>query len=212
MTKLKPDDMAVVSRIIAYVIGLASIVQILGPQAHVPASSRRIVALTILVAFIVVTAAIDLRMWWRHRRKSFPPNGREIAEYLCDWLESGGRAAVFSRELGWVQSGSRAEKVLLQKARDKKLVLCIPSQNDVSERLERAGAEVYTYPGLQYAPRSRFTIINFDRGDSRVTAGGEIGGRHVMHESETGEDPFLSMAHDLISIVRASAQRARVRR
>lgn len=158
------------------------------------------VILTVIILLVVAVILLDIVSEWRNRPKSFSPNDPKIKDYMSNWLKSGGRAAIFSRDMSWVDD-SQMKSLLINKAKRHELVVCIPKMTTLAKELEDMGAEVHIYSSLQYVPQSRFTIINKGRDDARVAVGAVVGNKHVIREFQAGHHPFFSVANDLIEII-----------
>lgn len=126
-----------------------------------------------------------------------------ITQYMHDWIERGGRVAIWTRDLSWAQN-SETQRVLEQKASSGELILCLPECNALAKHLADLGAEVCPYgEALLESPKSRFTIAHVDRDGSRVAIGRPVGELHVIDEFAAGVHPTYHVASDLISLVRA---------
>ncbi|MDV6348051.1 hypothetical protein R2083_11055 [Nitrosomonas sp. Is35] len=116
-------------------------------------------------------------------RKRFESNDPKIAVFLCEQLKKAGRVAIFSRDISWITSGSEAEKLLLQKANSKELVLFVQSITSIAQKLANEGAEVRTYQKFSgYKPKSRFTVLDYEKTGSRVLIGYSSNGEHLIDE------------------------------
>lgn len=129
----------------------------------------------------------------------------QIRDYMYRWITRGGRVAIFSRDLSWVQDEEMRE-LLRRKAKRNELCVCLPNEIPLVRELATEGAEVHTYPELEYVPESRFTIINHGRSDAQVAVGGTFKERHVIREFSVGEHPFFSVANDLVEVVARFSQ------
>lgn len=126
-----------------------------------------------------------------------------IKKYMHDWIESGGRVAIWTRDMSWAQN-SETTKLLKEKAARGELILCLPGQNELAKELKTAGAEVCVYGvGILESPASRFTITFFGRDGARVAVGRADGNAHVIEEFTSGVHPAFHLAADLIALVRA---------
>jgi hypothetical protein len=128
-------------------------------------------------------------------------NEAEIKKYMYNWISRGGRVAIFSRDLSWVNE-KPMKTLLLTKAKRSELCICVPEIIPLVNELQKAGAEICAYPQLGYIPSSRFTIINYDRADAAVAVGGKKDGKHLIREFAVGEHPFFSVANDLVNILK----------
>lgn len=126
-----------------------------------------------------------------------------IKRYMHEWVRDGGRVAVWTRDMSWVDDRS-TRALLLDKAAKGELILCLPQQTKLSRELEGAGAEVCAYGAeLLESPASRFTIAFVGRDGSRVAIGRGDGGMHVIDEFSMGNHPAYYLAADLVELVRA---------
>ena len=123
-----------------------------------------------------------------------------IRKYLFDWIKSGGRVAIWTRDMSWVDDEDM-KQMLRGKAQARELILCLPKEIDKSDDLKQHGAEVFAYGTLE-APESRFTIINYGQAGSRVAMGRRRDSLHIIQEfSGADEHPAFYMARDLVRLV-----------
>jgi hypothetical protein len=130
----------------------------------------------------------------------------KIRRYMINWLRSGGRAVIFTRDMTWVDATVR--EILLNKARNHELTIFIEHPLPIAAELAQAGAEVISYGDLGVVPQSRYTIIDFEKHGARVAVGGAVGNRHVIQEFRDGEHPFFAVSEDLAKILIAYHRRA----
>ena len=123
-----------------------------------------------------------------------------INRYLYRWIDSGGRIAIWTRDMSWAEGAKMAE-LLRRKAERRELIICLPRDIPKSDELKRIGAEVFAY-GPSQATDSRFTIVNYGQAGSRVAVGRRSDNRHVIQEyAAADEHPAFYMAYDLIRMV-----------
>lgn len=128
-----------------------------------------------------------------------------IKEYMQRWIGDCGRAAIWTRDLSWVND-DKTREVLLAKARDKNLVICMPRMNQIGRVLEKAGAEVCIYGALEFdSPQSRFTIAYSGNGGTRVAIARPNGNIHLIEEFDSS-DPVLHMASDLVALAKQASR------
>lgn len=130
-----------------------------------------------------------------------------IRAYMKRWLESGGRTVIFSRDLSWVDEAP-IRNTLRQKAMHGELIVCIENAINLTNELAAAGATIIPYGILGVVPRSRFTIVDFEKDGARVAIGGPLGQYHVIQEFRNGEHPLFAVAEDLARILIAYHRRA----
>ena len=123
-----------------------------------------------------------------------------VRNYMFQWIQNGGRVAVWTRDMSWVDDDDM-KQMLRQKAESQELIICLQREIDNSAHLEQYGAEVATY-GASYSPASIFTIVNFGRNGSRVAVGRRMGNLHIIQEYSADEHPAFHMAYDLVRLTR----------
>jgi len=128
-----------------------------------------------------------------------------IKNYMIYWIHNGGRVAIWSRDLSWVDGD--VEKLLVEKAKRNELIICLPVKTDLSDRLKNDGAEVYIY-GVNYLedPSARFTIAFYGRDGSKVAVGRTKADKHVIEEFGSGDHPAFYLAHDLVKFAKSAGK------
>ena len=145
-------------------------------------------------AIIIVLKSDTPTRWYRFDDKG------GIRNYLFDWIKSGGRVAIWTRDMSWVDDEEMTQ-MLRSKAQAHELILCLPREIDKSDDLKQHGAEVFAYGTLE-APESRFTIVNHGQAGSRVAMGRRRDNLHIIQEfSGADEHPAFHMARDLVRLV-----------
>jgi hypothetical protein len=150
----------------------------------------------------------DIREYLRSTPKQFQ-SPQQINAYMRSWLQSGGRAVIFTRDMSWAHD-EEVREILLQKAARNELTICVEHPIPLANELANAGATVVSYAALGHVPRSRFTIIDFEREGARVAVGGKVHGTHVIQEFQSGQHPIFAIADDLAKILIAYSRRAHV--
>lgn len=136
---------------------------------------------------------------------------KKIADYLASQLKSVGSVAVFSKDLTWVEPGSTAEKVLLDKAGRNELTLFVESEMPLTIRLKGAGAIVKFYGGQRrrgFNPRSRFTVLDVRTSGTSIMIGSPSNGEHVIKHYGQDDHEVLELAKDFISLLECTARSA----
>lgn len=167
-----------------------------------PEASLSVFQIFLVVFFIVLCVIFvicEVYIFFSNK-KPFYKSNYEIKEYLFSWISKGGRVAIFTRDMSWVDT-QKMENLLLEKARNNELYICLPEMIDLTEKLKKEGARIFTYSELNYIPKSRFTIINKDRADSHVAIGRSKDNGIIVEEFAEGEHPSFSMANDLFEII-----------
>ena len=188
----------------ASLIGL--IVTIRFQQANVVLQGILIgICLCLLLAAIV----LEVLYYLRNRPLVLSLNEEsEINRYMYQWIERGGKVAVFSHDFSWV-SNERMKELFHRKAQRGELTLCIPHRNpsnkekvDLIEDLEKEGAQICTYyDELGFILRSRFTIINIDRMDTRIAVGWRENDKHKIEEYTASNQPVFPIISDLADLI-----------
>ncbi|MGE0282537.1 MAG: hypothetical protein AB7P20_18265 [Rhizobiaceae bacterium] len=177
---------------------------------------------SVLGVYLTITPANDARPWWhwivialgvtltafivfleireqkRHGTKTFKSKTK-INKYMYDWVSNSGRALIFSRDMSWVND--EIMQLLLTKARHKELTICLEHPIEISDRLKNEGATIITYGNLGHVPRSRFTIVDFERDGARVAVGVGTRRGHLIQEFDMGAHPYFAVAEDLVKFL-----------
>jgi|ERR1043166_6944878 hypothetical protein len=117
----------------------------------------------------------------------------KINAYMRNWLGSGGRALIFTRDMSWAHE-QQVKDLLFAKAGRNELTICVEHPIPIANDLKLAGATVVSYAQLGHVPQSRFTIIDFEREGARVAIGGRVGSDHVIQEFQSGHHPIFALA------------------
>lgn len=159
----------------------------------------------VLIVFFYMT--YDSIHVWVHRAKRYERNDPKIAVFLCEQLKKAGRVAIFSRDISWVTSGSEAEKLLLQKAKSKELVLFVQTKTSIAQNLADAGAEVRTYQKFSgYKPKSRFTVLDYEKTGSRVLIGYPSNGEHLIDEFNDSDKAIVDLVETFVQLAEHASQ------
>ncbi len=164
-----------------------------------------VIALLTVAAFFLVALVVLEFVAHRGRRVYAKNDAEGIRKYMHDWIEHGGRVAIWTRDMSWAKN-AETRRLLQQKAEQNELILCLPEPNSLATDLASAGAELCTY-GSQFleSPASRFTIVFFGRDGARVATGRAHGDSHVIDEFDARGHPAFYLAEDLIALVRAQS-------
>ena len=110
---------------------------------------------------------------------------------------------IFSRDMSWA-GDAPTRQILLEKAGRNELTVFVEHSIPLTEDLRQSGAQIVTYEALGHVPRSRFTIVNFDRDGARVAVGTQVRNKHVIQEFRSGYHPYFSVTEDLVKFLLAS--------
>jgi hypothetical protein len=115
-----------------------------------------------------------------------------------------------SRDLSWVQPNSPVDALLSEKANKGELILFVSTETEITKRLRVEGAAVYVYP-KPFSPRSRFTIIDYRKGGSRIAVGAVEDGRHTIREYALDSSPATieCVVNDLMHLAELKTQKVK---
>ena len=163
----------------------------------------------VALSFILIN--VILLFWWGYRVFVFSksvilrPNPNKVKEYLYNWIKSSDRTAIVSRDLSWVVDEIKEE--LIRKAKARELIVILPTNNEVSRELMKAGAEVryYMYGSEciyreQSALNTRFIVAGYGS-DPRLTSP-KITNHYHINEEFSSNDRETKISLDLVSIIR----------
>lgn len=156
-----------------------------------------------LASYVLVVLWITISEISNHMKgapKTFKTE-KGINEYMKNWVSSGGRTAIFSRDMSWARDPS-TKQVLINKSRKEELILCVEKDNELILELKSNGATVIHY-GNYHVPRSRFTIVDYGKEGARVAVGVGKGGVRLVREYDNGTHPFFGVAEDLVKFIQS---------
>lgn len=191
-------------RLLALASSFISIMSV--PLALSPPQGPLSTSAYVAIAFSLFMLAVFVVLEVAHfkRRKVFcRSDSTGIRKYMHNWIQHGGVVAIWTRDLSWADTPD-THQLLMEKARRKELILCLPAHTELSQALLDHGAEVCAYGvGNLERPESRFTIAYYGRDGSSVAVGRADGETHVIEEFSTADHPAYSLAEDLVSIARS---------
>lgn len=129
---------------------------------------------------------------------------RKINAFMRKWVSSAGRVVIFSRDMSWAEE-TTIRQILVEKAERNELAICIEQPIPLTNELRRRGARVVTYGSFGHIPRSRFTIVDFERDGARVAIGAKVGNDHRIQVYQYGSHPCYELAEDLVKLLIGSA-------
>jgi hypothetical protein len=183
---------------LASMVGL--LVVFLPPPVNLPSWA---VGLLVFTGLCVVVLIVLEFIYHRGRHVFAKSDTEGIKKYMHDWIEHGGRVAIWTRDMSWAQN-RETRSLLTEKARRGELIISLPELNSLARELRNAGAEVCAYGARRLeSPASRFTIAFFGRDGSAVAVGRAEGDAHVIDEFSSSSHPVFHVAEDLIALVRS---------
>ncbi len=196
--------------ILTYIASIASILSLY--FGVLPLSETRPpwhwVVIGVVATLIVGFIGWEIYEFVKTQPKSYRSQ-KKINSYMCRWVSSGGRAVIFSRDMSWANE-EKVKNILIEKAKRHELAICLEKSVDLTAVLAKQGAQIITYGELGHVPRSRFTIVDFDKEGARVAVGVHENGVHVIQEFRSGAHPFFAVAEDLVKFLIAGHRTAHV--
>lgn len=195
-----------INNVIASVIGLPSAaIFILEDNLKVfrtlGISSEIVAWIILIVVFFVFICQIFQLIF--DPTKTVCRNSKQIDQKLLSIIEEPGNTCILSRNLSWAD-GFGIMNALLQKARSGDLTLFVSQENEASNKLKQAGANVIPYNGA--VPKCRFTIKGYGGAASRLyIAKANSPKNHVIHLYSDKDDLTLRLAEDLVHMLEAKA-------
>ena len=102
------------------------------------------IALLVLALFCIFVFVVLEVLAHRGRRVYAKNDTDGIKRYMHNWIEHGGRVAIWTRDMSWAHNAD-TRKLLREKAARGELILCLPEQNELAKELAAVGAEVCAY-------------------------------------------------------------------
>ena len=164
-----------------------------------------------LICAFVILLIYFLSLEYREykRTKSFDKNDKaSINTYMHDWIYRGDSVAIFSRDMTWAHD-PKIKDLLTLKAKKDELSLFLPKLIPLAEDLKGVGAKVFTYTELGMDPASRFTIVNYGKGDAQVAIGRSVNDKHVIEEFSADSHPVFHVALDLVNVLKNVQERSK---
>lgn len=159
------------------------------------------ISVWLLLGLSAIAVAWDVLEYVRRRPRVYPPKSEEIVRYLAKWLGSGGRAAIFSRDLSWATDPDVLE-VLRSKARAGEILAFVARVTPEMSELVKGGAELFEHARPQISLKSRFTVIDYGKAGSRLAIGIVEDGNHVIREYGPSDHVVMALAADLLELAK----------
>lgn len=165
----------------------------------------------LLITMNIILILIIARKIYDFSKKIIPrKHKRKISNYLLDWIQSGHRIAIMSRDLSWVKDEIKEE--LIKKAKDGELIVFLPRSNSVSNELMSAGAEVkyylYATENIHYTNNSiasRFIIARYEAHPILTTP--IITRKYHKNDEYDSEEFPTKVSSDMVDIMRNTTHR-----
>lgn len=134
--------------------------------------------ISIISIFYVV---IQIHTYIRDKRRVFiHSSDKKVHAYLFDWIKSGGRTVIFTRDFTWADCSHEMLDMLKNKARRRELIVCLYKSTEITDDLQKLGAEVYIHNLSNL--KARFTIINYGTNYPQVTVGSKLANGYFVNE------------------------------
>jgi len=168
--------------IIAYT---ASLIAIWSGISHNSNSYQYILAIisTLLLAIVILVNLIEILKTRVYKIK----DEESIALQMSKLYDSSGYFIISSTgSMEWVKYHNILEK-LRKKAAQNNLLIFIPKENEVTNKLKEAGARIIDYNDSGFRPSSNFSIIRPESPDSMIAIGRQFNEYHVIEEYHNNE-------------------------
>ena len=132
----------------------------------------------------------------------------EVREAMKEIIRFQGKICVMSRDLSWVDD----ETIRIMKNKKDSMLVFAQNPNETTLKLEECGIQVRYYGKYEYEPKTRFTVIRYNRDNPQVAIANTEhtirklnGYRHSIYETQSGKDKgydawINSLALDLINL------------
>lgn len=168
----------------------------------------------ILVIIGAIGAADQLREDFRINNENIKicKNQSEIEDAMKDIIRVQGKICIMSRDLSWV---NEEIKTMIKKKRNSVRVFA-QAESQLTKELKEYGTEIYYYGGYHFEPKTRFTIIRYNRNDPQVAIAETSSAlrkrsfRHKIYETNnvTLQDKFIcSLSLDLMEMCKLASER-----
>ena len=139
-------------------------------------------------------------------------NNEDIANTMKKLIKTQGKICIMSRDLSWVDAEMEA---CIAEKKDSILIFA-QKESDLTKRLVSKGAIVKYYGHLDFEPKTRFTIIHYNRNNPQVAIANiqnsvrrKHSFKHVIYETiDSGcqQDKWInSLALDMMELCRAAS-------
>ena len=142
-------------------------------------------------------------------------NDAEVREAMKGIIKCQGKICIMSRALSWVDD----DVIRIMTKKKNSILIFAQEPNDITNKLKENGIQVRFYGSYGFVPKTRFTVIRYDRNNPQVAiANGEHnikkqnGYKHVIYETLPGKenkhDAWInSLAADMISLCDLTTRR-----
>lgn len=169
----------------------------------------RIVVLVISVLAGIKLFCEDYKK--NHENTRLCRNQAEIEDAMKEIVRAQGKTCIMSRDLSWV---SPEIKEIIKKKKGNVRVFA-QAESDLTKELIASGVEVYYYGRFEFEPKTRFTIIRYNRLDPQVAIAETSSAvkkkwfKHKIYETrnDSMQDRFIcSLSIDLMEMCRLACK------
>jgi hypothetical protein len=198
--------MALTVKLVLIFLSLVALLSSLYPlidETQITPTTSSIISIVGVVLFFLYGFLVFFEIYTLDGKRVFKQSDSDsIRNYMLHWIAYGGRVAIWTRDMSWAKD-EKSKSLLLDKARDGELIICLPIQTPFSELLEKEGAKIYVYgTELLSDPSARFTIAYYGRDGSKVAIGRARADKHIIEEFDSGSHPAFHLAYELVQIAK----------
>lgn len=201
-----------ISPVFLAVASAASILSLAFIEA-IPFPAKVVCAVVALFCFIVCL----LREYLQSQSNSIVCHtDQEIKSAMKDIIKMQGKICIMSRDLSWVDDDM--EECILSK-KDSMLIFA-ENENGIAQKLQNSGVTVHYYGKLDFQPKTRFTIVRYNRNNPQVAIANTENRirrkqklHHIIYQtSDKGslEDQWITaLALDMVNLCTAACKRVK---
>ena len=134
----------------------------------------------------------------------------DVNDAMKDIIESQGNICIMSRDLSWVNYDIAASLV----HKKENVLIFAQSRNEITEELVNQGVKIKFYGNTGFEPKTRFTIIRYNRNDPQVAIANIKNSirkkrkfRHIIYQTCSSGNPqdewINSLAIDMVNLCNA---------
>lgn len=173
--------------------------------------------LSVRIAVLVISVLVGIKMFSEDYKKNHEniricSNQTEIEDAMKEIVRAQGKTCIMSRDLSWV---TPEIKTIIKKKKGNVRIFA-QNESDLTIELINCGVEVYYYGVFEFEPKTRFTIIRYNRLDPQVAiaeTSSSVRKRWFQHRiyetrNDSMQDRFIcSLSIDLMEMCRLACKR-----
>lgn len=164
----------------------------------------------VMVGLICFGILVIDEMKSNHRNERVCRSPNQVEEAMKEVINSSGKICIMSRDLDWVTH----EIIGCLEFKRKSVLIFAHSENEITKTLIDRGVTVKYYGHLGFEPKSRFTVIRYNKNDPQVVVANTENTirkrkkyKHTMYETSPGGAPqdtwINSLAIDMVNLCNA---------